>query len=677
MTARTTELQSEPLTSIPPPTSNGDPSRRYVLSKAHPYLANLAALWSVDPELASAVEAVPEETRYIAEAAKDGSPTVAVATPSGSRVYLHSRYRPADEAKQLVADVSVEDYVVFYVHGLGLGYHLDLIFREAGDAARFFVFEPDLALIRLALESRDFVPFIESRRVSWITTADKASLYERLTPHTALISVGAASVLHPPSLQVAPEFHEQIRGWTDEYAAFTRTCLNTLVLNGRRTAENVARNVGWYVSTPGPERLRDRHKGQPAVIVSAGPSLRKNQHLLPGLKGKAVLVSVQTTLQPMLEMGVEPDYVTSLDYHDICTRFYEKLPPTLNTHLVAEAKATNKIFSLFPGPLTLTGNDYAEELLHEMRLGKHALRAGATVAHLAFYLAEHLGCDPIIFVGQDLGFSDGLCYAPGTSYEDVWRPELSRFCTVEMKQWEQIVRDRYILRRIPDQQGKPMYTEERLFSYLQQFEQDFARSPATIIDASEGGAAKRATQVMPLAEVIERYCRHPLPTSVLSDTGSNSSQSEEAAHCLRKRRDEAGEIETVAAETLPLLQRIHDQIEDQPLVNRLIAQIDVLRGRMNEFGRCYELVVQLTQKTELQRFQADRKMASAKLSGTEKQRRQVARDIDNCRGVIEAAAAFQTLMDEAAERLRSMFPEALAGNADDVPPPMPPMKEAA
>src|SRR6187200_400227 len=173
--------------------------------------------------------------------------------------------------------------------------------------------------------------------------------------------------------------------------------------------------------------------------------------------------------------------------------------------------------------------------------------SGATVAHLAYYVAEHLGCDPIIFVGQDLGFSDGLCYAPGTSYEDVWRPELSRFSTAEMKQWEQIVRERHILRRIPDHEGRPMYTEERLFSYLQQFEQDFARSPATIIDASEGGAAKRGTQVMPLAEVIERYCNYPLPSSPLSHTGSTFSRFEEAAECLRKRREEAREIEAVAA----------------------------------------------------------------------------------------------------------------------------------
>src|SRR5207237_4121377 len=136
---------------------------------------------------------------------------------------------------------------------------------------------------------------------------------------------------------------------------------------------------------------------------------------------------------------------------------FEKLPKSLHTELVAEPKATNAIFDLNPGPLSLLGNEYAENLLAEMKLDKTRLPSGATVAHLAYYLAEHLGCDPIIFVGQALGFGDGLCYAPGTSYEDVWRPELSEFCTVETKQWEQIVRDRKIFRQIPDQQGRPMY----------------------------------------------------------------------------------------------------------------------------------------------------------------------------------------------------------------------------
>ena len=421
-------------------------------------------------------------------------------------------------------------------------------------------------------------------------------------------------------------------------------------------------------------------------------------------------------------MGIEPHYVTSLDYHDICTRFFEGLPPTLRTELVAEPKATSAVFSMFPGPVTLIGNDFADQLLGGKGPEKGKLPSGATVAHLAFYLAEHLGCDPIIFVGQDLGFSDGLCYAPGTSYEDVWRPELSRFCTVEMKQWEQIVRERFILRRIPDHAGRPMYTEERLFTYLQQFERDFARSKARVIDATEGGAAKRGATPMTLAEAIERFCvpspspppaasavepysgeragvrghraadavgqateSRAEPASVLHiplapDTGrakpltptlspeygstalaAGGGEGDGAAPrwdrlplciaALGQRRAEAAEVERIGRETLPLLEEVRDHLGDQRRVNAAIGRIDVLRARMNGLGACYDLITQLTQKTELARFEADRRLSASKLGGRERQRRQITRDIENVKGVADAAAEFQKLMDEAIENL--------------------------
>jgi hypothetical protein len=479
---------------------------RYVLAEDAPWLKNLAALWTTDPNLAAAIEQLHPRPTYPVQASKSGPPTVSVPAHGTRTIWLHSRYRPVEEANKFVEGLDVEGCVAFYIFGFGLGYHVERLFEKASSEAMFCIFEPDLLLLRTALEHRDLSRLIESRRLMFFSKPDKADLLLKLTPHSALISVGAARIEHPASLQAAGEFHRQMQTWLEEFSSFSRTSLNTVVLNSRRTAENISRNLGWYVATPSLARLANRYEKKPAVIVSAGPSLRKNKHLLKGLRENAVLIAVQTTLQPLLGMGIEPQFVTSLDYHEICTRFFEKLPPRLNAELVAEPKANSAILDMYPGPISLLGNSFAESLVREMNLGKTQLTGGATVAHLAFYLAEHLGCDPIIFVGQDLGFSDGLCYSPGTSYEDVWRPELGRFCTVEMKQWEQIVRERFILRRIPDQQGRPMYTEERMFTYLQQFERDFLRSKSRVNDATEGGAANRGATIMSLADAISEFC---------------------------------------------------------------------------------------------------------------------------------------------------------------------------
>ncbi|HEV7302285.1 MAG TPA: 6-hydroxymethylpterin diphosphokinase MptE-like protein [Tepidisphaeraceae bacterium] len=625
-------------------TAIADPSFAHVLPADAPYLANLAALWATDPKLAASIEAAGDIGVRV-DLAKSGEPTLAVESTTGQRIYLHSRYQPLAEAKRLAEAVDVNERLVFYCYGFGLGYHIEHLFDRAGDDAILCIFEPRLAVLRAAFEQRDLSKLLISRRLMFFTTGDKADLFTRLNDRMALVNVGTAVLEHSPSVQSSPDFFASYQQWVDEFASLCRTSITTLLLNGRRTAENIARNLGWYAAVPGVNALKDRYKCKPAIIVSAGPSLRKNKHLLPQAAGQAVLIAAQTTLKPLLEIGVEPNFVTSLDYSDICTRFFEGLPDKLTTELVAEPKATNKIFQMHPGPVSLLGNDFADKLLREMTLDRARLPAGATVAHLAFYLAEHLGCDPIIFVGQDLGFSDGLSYVPGTGHDDAARPEYGRFYTPEMKQWEQIVRDRHILRRIPDVHGRPMYTEERLYAYLQQFERDFGASRSRVIDASEGGALKRGATVMPLAEALREFCTTPLDAIAREPAPPQWDRLQQCIDSLNNRRDEARQIQEISRDTLPLLREVKDHLDDQPRVNRAIAAIDVLRAKMNGLGHCYDLIMQMTQLTEMQRFQADLRISASKLSGTERQRRQVERDIDNCCAVRDAAGAFQAMME--------------------------------
>src|SRR5690606_40495396 len=116
-----------------------------------------------------------------------------------------------------------------------------------------------------------------------------------------------------------------------------------------------------------------------------------------------------------------------------------------------------------------------------------AIAQGATVAHLSFYLAQHLGCDPIVLIGQDLGFSDGLYYAPGTAIHQVWAAELSPFNTVEMMEWQRIVRHKGHLQRMTDVNGAPIFSDEQMLTYLKQIEKGFAAAKErgqTVMDAT-------------------------------------------------------------------------------------------------------------------------------------------------------------------------------------------------
>jgi hypothetical protein len=162
---------------------------------------------------------------------------------------------------------------------------------------------------------------------------------------------------------------------------------------------------------------------------------------------------------------------------------------------------------------------------------------------------------------------------------------------------------------------------------------------------------------MRLAEAIDLYCKNPLPPRRADHPGLNWAILDQCLLSLRKRREEADEIDRISRKTLPLLEEIRDCLSDQPRVTRTIGKIDPLRAEIDAVGRTYEMVMQLTQETQLQRFERDRRLSASRAVGEDRQRGQVERDIDNVRAVIDAAAEFAKLMDQTIERLQAIIAE--------------------
>ncbi|MBU0717061.1 MAG: DUF115 domain-containing protein, partial [Planctomycetes bacterium] len=424
------------------------------------FLHNMRALWEHDPGLALRVDAVEDAERIPLEPTRSGAFTAKLPTAEGQSTYLHSRYDPVDEAEHLAGSVVIEDKFCFVVSGLGLGYHVRTLFRRLRGDALIICCEPSIRLIATALTCVDLAEAISSKRLVIVTDDDKARLHERLKPFNTLIMLGTQFVRHAPSLRVAGPAHAVLDTLLTEFITFARMTLVTLIANSRITCKNIAMNLVHYVSTPPIDILRDRFAGNPAVVISAGPSLAKNIDQLAALKGHAVLCAVQTTAKPLLQHGVVPDFITSLDFHEMSKKFFEGIGDLRGAHLIAEPKATWHVVDGYPGPVSLLDNGWARLVLGEELGARGRLPAGATVAHLAFYLAVYLGCDPIIFVGQDLAFTGHVFYVPGVEIHQAWQSELNRFNTIEQKEWDRIVRNRPILRRVPGVDGGELYTDE-------------------------------------------------------------------------------------------------------------------------------------------------------------------------------------------------------------------------
>ena len=608
----------------------------------------LARMWSRDQLLARQIEFAamqessgPEIVESRAAVGGKSSPSVRVTDPRGAAILLHSRFDPQGDADAWVQslDPSITTASAVILIGFGLGYHVRSLLAKLAENARLFVFEPDARLLWLAINRADASDVLGDDRLSVLTTIDKPKLLDEWMKQAVMLTAAPPPVEHPASVRRNPELFQQAARDIAEVISFLRTSVNTVVVNGKTTASNIISNLAEYVRRPGLLRLQNKFLGMPAIVVAAGPSLRKNMHELKRAQGKAVIIAVQTSFQPLLDFGIRPHFVTSLDYHEISARFFERVPPNCETELVVEPKATPRVPALHTGPITFAGSDYADDLLREIPLDRPRLRSGATVAHLSFYLAEFLGCSTIIMVGQDLSFSDGVFYMPGTMHEDVWRSELSRFGTMEMKQWEMIARDRAILRPVPATNGGVVWTEERMFSYLKQFERDFANSKARVIDATEGGALKAGATPMTLADAINTFCTSDIPAVPNYPVRVNDSD-QAVARCLQNRIDEANQIVELTGIIVPLLEVINRADASDSEINRAIALIDQHQKRLKPLARTYEQIMLMSQQSELERCRADIANDSGAFEGRERQQMQAKRDIANMRAIGIAASEF-------------------------------------
>lgn len=556
------------------------------------YLANLGGMYRSDPSLAAQLDALPFAALPALEATRHGGPTVRLPADDGRAVYAHSRYDPATEARRAVAALPADANPTFVLFGCGLGYHIVEI------AARFdqpliVVVEPELALIKAACCTTDLREALAAGRLLFLTSRDKAALHARLLPRYADVLLGVQFVTLPYTDRCRRAFHADMRGLLADFAAFARMQMVTLVRNARVTARNIAFNLPTYVTQPGIDDLRGVAAGRPAVVVAAGPSLAQALPHLAGLRERAVLIAVQTVFKPLLAHGVQPHFVTSLDFHEVSGEFFRNCGDVGDCTLVAETKATWHVVDRYPGPVRLLHARFADGLLRDAAPRRAGLRSGSTVAHLAFYLAQHLGCDPIILVGQDLAFADGLYYPPGMPIEDIWRPELGRFQTVEMKQWERIVRGRPILRKVPDVSGRTVYSDDQLVSYAEQFESDFATSAARVIHAGARGMRLRGATGMPVAEALARFCGAPLPPDWRPPAPPplDSNARARAADALDARLAEVVALRDIASQMQALLARLAECVTQPDAFNRLLLRVDELRAGIRRYERTYALVV--------------------------------------------------------------------------------------
>ncbi len=620
---------------------------------------NLAALSRLSPESALEIGRVSPSGEYRFLRSGDGGLTAEI---QGRPVA--SRRNAIAEGERLAAGVDIKTAAVVVVIGFGVGHHVRAIAEKLQRTGLVVVFEPDAALLKGTLEREDCASWMTASNLIIVTDeSDAAVLGTALRRHEAMLGLGVTIVEHPGSTTRIGDRSRAFLETFAQVAATARTALVTTMVQTESTVRNVLMNLDYYAGAPGIAELRECAINRPAVVVSAGPSLERNMRLLArdGVRDRCVIIAVQTALKPLLRAGIRPHYVVALDHHEISRRFYEGLrsEDVAGVTLVVEPKANPAILQTFPGPIRCAREEYLDLVLGERLFRDHgSVPPGSTVAHLAYYLARFMGCDPVALIGQDLGFTDGQYYASGAAIHEVWAGELNPFNTLESLEWQRIVRGRASLHRVTDHLGRSIYTDEQMRTYLAQFERDFRSDESkglTIIDATEGGVRKAHTTRRTLAEFLEEHAPEDAPSLRLPPPPTaelNRDAVRSAAARVREVRRGVWRIGDLSRKASALLAQMLEHHEDQPRVNRLIGKVHALRDEAVSEATAYHLVHRFNQTGTFRRARADRAIImSEDEPESAQQLKNIERDLQNVRWLGEAADALGELLDVTARAM--------------------------
>lgn len=440
---------------------------------------------------------------------KTGLPTIRY-----KGILIHGDDDPIEEAKQVTRSAELTRTDVVFVYGFGLGYHIEELLRKSDPDLKILVVEKDLNIFSAAVHLIDLRPILLSSRVTLAVTATSESILKWVTVNFQFLkNRGTWTIEHKPSVDLYPEYYQDIGHRIKAYLENQRLQAATLARFGLEWQQNILTNLPAAISNPGVKDIINAFPtGVPIIIISAGPSLDKNIPLLNKAKGKALLLAVDTSLRPLLQQGVKPDLVVAVDPQQTNYRYFEGVDLSDGPPLVAGLITYWEILNI-PGPKFVFSTNHPFNLWVSKYIGDKGFMetSGGSVATVAFYLARTLKGNPIIFIGQDLAYTDGLVYTRDSALISSWVDQINRFNTMEMMIYNYI-KERSVI-TVPGIYGGEVETNRVLNEYRKWFEAEIPGcEPGTVvINATGGGARIGGTIPLSFEETLEKYCRQPIP----------------------------------------------------------------------------------------------------------------------------------------------------------------------
>ena len=404
----------------------------------------------------------------------------------GKSQYIGSKYCQEREIKRFVDECLKEKFnSIFFVFGIGFTEHIKELLKYIGNESKILIIELNKELINYCKNDVENNMVISDPRIFIASThQDVKRFYDDNIDEINISTIKLKYYckydrIYGNKLQ---EIYSVIKNETERIT----TNRNTILHFGEQWVDCILKNLKYISKGTPVNNLKDVYKNVPAIIVSAGPSLEKNIAELKGFSN-GIIMSGGRTLRPLLENNINPSLLCVMDSGEVSYKLVSNYLDKINCPLVFSESSNARVIEEHRGNKIFSSNN---EFINKI-CGREiqSLSAGGSVSHSMTLLALYMGCNPIIFIGQDLAYTGEQGHA--LSAENSWQ----NMTFDDYKRNDDIyVKDIY---------GNPVRTSMILNRYRVAMENIIRAFPSVkFINATEGGANIEGTFNESLKDVL-------------------------------------------------------------------------------------------------------------------------------------------------------------------------------
>ncbi|WML35487.1 6-hydroxymethylpterin diphosphokinase MptE-like protein [Clostridium sp. OS1-26] len=504
------------------------------------------------------------------------------AVSEDKKVYIGSKYSVERDISKFISDLgSINGNALILVFGLGTGEHIRELLKSITDSNKIIIIEPSLEIANLFSNVENLKYILEDRRVK-IFIYDEKNIDKDL--NSSIESYEIDTIKFISFANYVSLFEDEFKNLNTSLRKITqnkRIGRDTMAFFSQTFFQNFIKNMKQSAGCSVINSYKDLFKGRPAIIVSAGPSLEKNIHLLKDVQDKFIIICGARTLKALKNADIIPDFVCAIDPQEVTyTIMKHNLESTVP--LVFMDSVNYKIVQEYKGNKILFSNEGMEGYVESIT-GREvdSLLQGGSVAHICMGLAVYLGCNPIIFIGQDLAYTGDKFHAESAKAMENPGDVAVTYLEQHKDLWLSTEKEMYV----KDINGELVRTSVLLNSYREEFEELIEKcSGITFINSTEGGAHMKGTGVVSLKTSIEKYAVEKINKNI---SFKDTIKHETVEHNLSIMKDNLMNIKAACEKGIKYTEKMYMYYIGQKgiNINKVFSELDEIDLIINDIEK--------------------------------------------------------------------------------------------